>query len=105
MLEVQRLAKRYGEVDVFRDVSLSVAARTGRILTVEDHGVVGGLGSAVLEALAEVPNVVVHVHGVRTYGESGTHEELFARHRLDTAGVAAVVKEVFGPGKRAKAAS
>jgi transketolase len=82
-----------------------LASRTGRVMTVEDHGVVGGLGSAVLEALADVPNVVVHVHGVRSYGESGTHEDLFARHRLDAAGIAAVVKEVFGPGKRAKAAS
>jgi hypothetical protein len=59
----------------------------------------------VLEALAEVPNVTVHVHGVRSYGESGTHEDLFLRHRLDTAGITAVVKEALGPASRAKAAS
>ena len=80
------------------------AARTGRILTVEDHGVVGGLGSAVLEALADVPDVVVHVHGVRTYGESGTHQDLYAHHRLDTAGITAVINETIPAGARAKAA-
>jgi transketolase len=82
-----------------------VAAKTGRIVTVEDHGVVGGLGSAVLEALAEVPDVVVHVHGVRSYGESGTHEDLYARHRLDAAGIVGVIKEKVWTDARAKAAS
>jgi transketolase len=80
-----------------------LAAKTGRIVTVEDHGVVGGLGSAVLEALADVPDVVVHVHGVRTYGQSGTHADLYARHRLDAAGIAEVIRETV-PDARAKAA-
>jgi transketolase len=89
------------------DASLlrKAAAKSGRILTVEDHGVVGGLGSAVLEALAGVPDVLVHVHGVRGYGESGTHEELYARHRLDAAGIAAVAKERLWSNAPAKAAS
>ena len=90
------------------DVSLlrKAAERTSRIVTVEDHGIVGGLGSAVVEALAEVPDVTVHIHGVRSYGESGTHGELYARHRLDTAGIAGVVKEQVWPSAaRAKAAS
>jgi transketolase len=85
-------------------ILLEAAAKTGRILTVEDHGVIGGLGSAVLETLAEVPDVVVHVHGVRTYGESGTHEDLYARHRLDAAGIAAVVREIVWDAARSKAA-
>jgi transketolase len=81
-----------------------LAMKTGRIVTVEDHGVVGGLGSAVLEALAETPDVVVHVHGVRTYGESGTHADLYARHRLDAAGIAGVVRDIVWEAGRAKAA-
>lgn len=82
-----------------------LASKTGRVLAVEDHGVVGGLGSAVLEVLGDLPDVVVHTHGVRGYGESGTHEELYARHRLDAAGIAAVAKERFWANSRAKAAS
>ncbi len=78
-----------------------LAETTGRIVTVEDHGVVGGLGSAVLEALADVSDVVVHVHGVRSYGESGSHADLYARHRLDAAGISAVVREavIADPGR------
>lgn len=71
-------------------------AAGGNILTVEDHGVVGGLGSAVLEALAEVPNVSVRVHGVHGYGESGTGTDLYAKHGLDGAGVAKVARDFLG---------
>ena len=68
-------------------------ARTGAVLTVEDHGVVGGLGSAVCEALSET-GIVVRCHGVRDFGESGTGEALYAKHRLDAAGIVAVTREL-----------
>lgn len=76
-----------------------IAASTGKILTVEDHGVVGGLGSAVLEALAETSGVVVRVHGVHTYGESGTGEALYAKHALDSAGISRVAKDFLASTK------
>jgi transketolase len=60
--------------------------RTGGILTVEDHGIVGGLGSAVAEALAET-GIPVRRHGVRDFGESGSAEALYAKHGLDSAGI------------------
>jgi transketolase len=63
-------------------------ARTGGILTVEDHGVVGGLGGAVCEALAE-SGIPVRIHAVHGFGESGTGEALYAKHGLDAAGIAA----------------
>ena len=69
-----------------------IGARTGAILTVEDHGVVGGLGSAVCEALSET-GIPVRVHGVREFGESGTAEALYAKHRLDAAGIAGVTRQ------------
>ena len=80
-----------------------LALRCGRILTVEDHGIVGGLGSAVVEALSEVPDVSIRIHGVRGYGESGTHADLYARHRLDIAGITAVAKDFVSPPTRAEA--
>ncbi|HYB97628.1 MAG TPA: transketolase C-terminal domain-containing protein [Candidatus Limnocylindrales bacterium] len=83
---------------------LKLAGKTGRILTVEDHGVTGGVGGAVVEALAEVPDVVVRIHGVHGYGESGTGADLYAKHGLDEAGIARVAKEfVWADQKRAKA--
>jgi transketolase len=63
------------------------AQQTSRIMTVEDHGLAGGLGSAVCEVLAE--NYPAHVHRValRTFGESGSTEDLFAKHHLDAKGI------------------
>jgi transketolase len=69
--------------------------RSGAILTVEDHGIVGGLGSAVCEALAET-TVPVRCHGVRDFGESGTTEALYAKHGLDAAGIADVARRWAG---------
>jgi transketolase len=80
-----------------------LAAQTGRILTVEDHGVIGGLGSAVVETLGEVADVVIRRHGVRSYGESGTHAELYARHKLDARGIAEVAREFIWLDQKAKA--
>jgi transketolase len=68
--------------------------RTGRILTVEDHGVVGGVGSAVAEALSET-GIPVRRHGVRTFGESGTAEALYAKHGLDARGIAEAARGFF----------
>jgi len=68
-----------------------LGARTGGILTVEDHGIVGGLGSAVVEALAET-GIPVRRHAVLDFGESGTGEALYAKHGLDAAGIAAVAR-------------
>jgi transketolase len=69
-------------------------ARTGAILTVEDHGVIGGLGSAVTEALAET-GIFVRRHGVNGFGESGTGEALYAKHKLDADGIASVARQLL----------
>lgn len=69
------------------------ADRCGRILTVEDHGVVGGVGGAVAEALCEARAVAIRIHGVHSYGESGTGADLYAKHALDAAGIARVARD------------
>ncbi|MBW2736300.1 MAG: transketolase family protein, partial [Deltaproteobacteria bacterium] len=63
------------------------ARRAGRVLTVEDHGVVGGMGAAVCEALSEREPTRVHRVAVRGFGESGSPEDLFAKHHLDAPGI------------------
>ena len=68
--------------------------RTGAVLTVEDHGIVGGLGSAVVEALSE-SGIPVRRHGVLGFGESGTAEALYAKHRLDAAGIAGAARRML----------
>ncbi len=77
------------------------AGRVGRFLTVEDHGVDGGLGSAVCEAVAESAPVVVHRHGVRDFGESGSAEALYRKHGLDAQGIATRVRSLVAACARA----
>jgi transketolase len=76
------------------DLLAAWGARTGAILTVEDHGVVGGLGSAVAEALSET-GIPVRAHGVHGFGESGTGEALYAKHGLDARGIAAAARRLL----------
>jgi transketolase len=80
-------------------------ARAGGILTVEDHSVVGGLGSAAAEALAE-SGIPVRRHGVRDFGESGSAEALYAKHGLDGPGIAAQARRFLADlgARRAPAA-
>src|SRR5581483_11237159 len=81
--------------------SAQLGSRSGRIVTVEDHGLVGGLGSAVCEALAEVTDIRVRRIAVRTFGESGTAEALYAKHGLDAPAIARVTADFVREGRSA----
>jgi len=72
---------------------LRSAGRTGHVVTVEDHSINGGLGSAVAELLSEVMPTPVKRIGVTTFGESGGAKGLYARHGLDPDGIAANVRK------------
>lgn len=81
---------------------LASASKTGRVLTVEEHSIIGGLGSAVCEAIAEGADRHIPVRrlGVRdTFGESGTADELLELHRL-TAPLIAREAEALLAGRR-----
>jgi len=76
---------------------LASAAKTGRILTVEEHSILGGLGSAVCEAVAEraTKHIPVRRLGVRDcFGESGTAEELLEHHGLTAPHIARAAEEL-----------
>jgi transketolase len=66
---------------------LGSAGKTGRVVTVEDHGVRGGLGGAVAELLSEVMPTPVRRLGVTGFGESGDQKGLYAKHGLDPDGI------------------
>ena len=70
------------------ELLLRSATRTGRVVTVEDHSVQGGLGGAVAEFLGEVRPTPVRRLGVVGFGESGDPRSLYAKHGLDPAGLA-----------------
>lgn len=75
---------------------ISSAAKTGRVLTVEEHSIYGGMGSAVAELLSEKHPVPVTRLGMTTFGQSGDAAELLAHYGLDAAGIVARVREVLG---------
>ncbi len=62
---------------------LDVAKRAGKVVTIEEHQIAGGMGSAVAELLAENYPVPVRFIGVRDqFGQSGTPEELLDHYGL-----------------------
>ena len=65
----------------------SYAGQVGRVMTVEDHSIVGGLGSAVCETLCEHQPVPVLRIGLTEFGESGDPDALYAKHHLDAEGI------------------
>jgi transketolase len=70
--------------------------KTGCAVTVEEHSVIGGLGSAVAEVLACEQPVPLEMVGVKDcFGESGTQKELFAKHGLTPEGIARAVHKVL----------
>ncbi len=59
------------------------ALDSSRFVTVEDHNINGGLGSAVCEAVSQIKTPVQVVRlGAHSFGESGTGEELYHKHGL-----------------------
>ncbi len=77
------------------DAELVVAGAraTGSVFTVEEHSIIGGLGSAVMEVLSEkLPTKVTRIGVNDTYGESGPAKELLKKYKLDAEGIAARIK-------------
>ena len=75
------------------DIIVEAAKKTGKVVTVEEHSIIGGLGSAVCDVLCEKAPTKVLKHGVKdVFGESGPAAELLKKYELDGEGVYKVVK-------------
>ena len=69
------------------------AKKTGRVVTAEEHSILGGLGGAVCEVLAEkAPTPVLRIGVKDVFGESGPATELLAKYQLDGAGIYEQIK-------------
>jgi transketolase len=67
---------------------VSLAEETGAIITVEDHQVAGGMGSAVAECLVKNYPVPMEFIGVQDeFGQSGTSSELIEHYGLDAGSI------------------
>lgn len=74
---------------------IKAAKETGGIVTVEDHNVIGGLGSAVAEVLAEnYPALLKRVALQDKFGESGNSEELYDYFGMNTNDIIKAAREL-----------
>lgn len=72
---------------------IEAARATGRVFTVEEHSVIGGLGSAVCDVLSiNCPTKVTKIGVQDTFGESGPAVELLHKYQLDAEGIYAQIK-------------
>lgn len=77
-----------------KELVIASAKKTGKVVTVEEHSIIGGLGGAVCEALSEeAPTPVLRIGVKDTFGESGPAEALLKKYQLDGEGVYAQIKE------------
>ena len=75
------------------DLVVAAAQETGKVVTVEEHSVIGGLGSAVCDVLSEkAPTKVMKIGIYDTFGESGPAVELVKKYGLDAESIYKKVK-------------
>ncbi len=78
------------------DEVVSAARETGGIIAAEDHNIMGGMGSAVAECLAEHHPAKMKFVGVKDeFGKSGEHDELPALYGIDAKSIAAACRELM----------
>lgn len=79
-----------------RDIICKAAKETGRIVTVEEHSVIGGLGSAVAEVVTECCPVPVYKIGVNdVFGHSGPGGDLLKEFGLSKENIVSTVKNIL----------
>ncbi len=83
-----------------RDIIIKAAKETGAIVTAEEHNIIGGLGSAVAEVLAEGCPVPMERVGTKdAFGRSGVPAKLFEIYGLDTKTIVEKAKAVIARKK------
>ena len=79
-----------------RDAVIAAAAETGAIVTAEEHSIIGGLGSAVAEAVSETtPVPVLRLGSNDEYGQSGPAKDLLTLYGLDAAHIVEKAKQAI----------
>lgn len=99
-LRVEGINVRVVEIHTIKPLDeaavIQAARETGAIVTVEDHNIIGGLGSAVAEVLSENYPVYMKRVGIRNrFGSSGDAELLYAEHKMTVMDIAAATKEMI----------
>ncbi len=76
------------------EIIIKAAEKTKKVVTVEEHSVIGGLGSAVCDTLSEnLPTPVLKIGINDVFGESGPAVELIKKYGIDSEGIYKKIKE------------
>lgn len=79
-----------------RNIIIEAAQETGRVVTAEEHSILGGLGGAVSELLAtECPTRMAMIGQHDTFGESGKPDELKAKYGMTKEDIVLAVKSIY----------
>ena len=79
-----------------KDAIISLARETSKIVTVEEHQVAGGMGSAVAEVLVQNYPVAVEFVGVKDlFGQSGAPDELIEHYGMGKDSIKDAVKKII----------
>ncbi len=101
LLEAMGYSVRVVDIHTIKPIDEEIicdsAAKTGAIVTVEEHSIYGGLGSAVSEVLAKSVPTPMGMIGLTEFAESGDYDELLAKYSLDAN---AIVKKAIEQIKR-----
>ncbi len=100
LLEKEGISARVVNIHTIKpineDIILDSAAKTGLIATVEEHSIIGGLGGAVAEVLAEKhPSKMIRIGISDSFGESGDYEELLDKFGLSAKRIAERVRRAL----------
>ncbi|MCL4353305.1 transketolase family protein [Patescibacteria group bacterium] len=75
---------------------VELAKKTGKVVTVEDHQIMGGMGSMIAEVLAKNSPTPMEFVGLRdTFAESGKPEEILSKYNMDQKSIAEAVKKLL----------
>ena len=101
MLEKDGISTRVINIHTIKpldeELILKAAEETGRIITAEEHSVIGGLGSAVCDCVSRRHPVPVYKIGMEdAFGESGPAAELIRKYGLDAEGIYRKIKAEIG---------
>ena len=79
---------------------LQSGKKTGAVVTVEEHSIFGGLGSAVAEVLGGELPLPLEILGIKdVFGESGAYEAILSKHGLDKTAIVAAAKKAIARKK------
>ncbi len=79
-----------------KELVIKCAIETDKIITIEDHNIIGGLGSTICEVLSEEYPCMVTRMGIKdTFGKSGKAEDLMKYFKIDSESIVEKIKEVI----------